>query len=704
MLNTVKNTLHVSTAPTETSCNTTRTSPIFRIDANSTFIPQLQDGLVAFIYAREPYFSIASLLDELPPHHEKRHLVQQTFFTEGLASVVGFYDSESDLELVSNALSKKGLLTGVEVWKVKDSEIAGQRHFAPQAVNAAPSFPDCSGLPVDALRALEETSATLMAAWCRCTQYSPRFTMVVEDMYATICAIVSSLRNVLQDLADENDRYRSALSALHSNDPLPPRDHEASSQRLRIEHVRHLLVYSRAKHRLVGDVIEINSALSYVVSQWFSGISPILQHECPVRSHSLLGLGTAVQGLAVFERFVSQMFEEPAIDDKVKASFPGGPGFNIFRGTPHEVSEWKHFSIDLVSSGSKKRHRPLLTHFSGRRGFRESSHCVTVPMHCLSRCASPRWKLLTLSHELMHAHVRSILGALFSTTPKKDDLSDFHSPIPGPIDPQWPEIFRAFKGLTTEEPDRMMCSRLAIIRYVISYQNMKAHVLGQVDALKSPREPSTAEEFYAAYTDLHRTINELIVHSLDFYYFYDSLAPLYIKSIWSSWCSVPSALENTFEYILRTISAISIISMGQPEESRFEGAKSLLIDGLSSIPDLEEEPLIQQALLMLKDSTVLGQLRLLFEANLYLVDFAHTHLVSKSTGGKLTKDALYSGDQGYTMSYYEFEGITITSPIAFLLGCIINDPGQLQHDEESRSSCWLFCALASHSQLETTNA
>ena len=79
------------------------------------------------------------------------------------------------------------------------------------------------------------------------------------------------------------------------------------------------------------------------------------------------------------------------------------------------------------------------------------------------------------------------------------------------------------------------------------------------------------ESLRAALADYFRDINEIVVHALDFKYFYNANRELYVDYLWESWATVPSVLANPEHYLLRTFAVISTTQHGSPTE-RFHQA------------------------------------------------------------------------------------------------------------------------------------
>ena len=67
---------------------------------------------------------------------------------------------------------------------------------------------------------------------------------------------------------------------------------------------------------------------------------------------------------------------------------------------------------------------------------------------------------------------------------------------------------------------------------------------------------SLLEEINIASYDV---INEIMAHTLDFYYFYQNDPSIYIKQIWLSWATLPTTPLKVQEYVLRSVSAIATL-------------------------------------------------------------------------------------------------------------------------------------------------
>src|SRR5205814_8070651 len=102
-------------------------------------------------------------------------------------------------------------------------------------------------------------------------------------------------------------------------------------------------------------------------------------------------------------------------NSEVKHNVPGSIAKYI-SGEEYKLPESRKDANERFDGGGdfpQKSQVPLIAHFSLRHGFMESKFSVTAASESLTAETQPQWTLVTLSHEVMHSHVRSILNALF---------------------------------------------------------------------------------------------------------------------------------------------------------------------------------------------------------------------------------------------------------------------------------------------------
>ena len=203
-------------------------------------------------------------------------------------------------------------------------------------------------------------------------------------------------------------------------------------------------------------------------------------------------------------------------------------------------------------------------------------------MQALSGADTVRWSLMTLSHELMHSHVRDILAAIFSSAdPTQLSASDFRAHCV-----RYERFLR--DGFSKCNPGLRDCLRFAIFNYCrfrVAFDtaaSAPAPVDGGDRTVHGNVHDLRPEEMRRALATYYKDINEIIVHVLDYHYFFNGKSALYIDVLWESWATVPAVLVNLEHYRLRTLAAISTTEVGIPTE-RFQSSFRALRERLQRL-------------------------------------------------------------------------------------------------------------------------
>ncbi len=307
---------------------------------------------------------------------------------------------------------------------------------------------------------------------------------------------------------------------------------------------------------------------------------------------------------------------------------------------------------------------------------------------------------MTLSHELMHAHVRAILAAVF------------RSPDPALLgedafDKYYRDYRQFIKGNTSTDWKLVESLRFAIFNYCsfrCSLENSghnPSPVVGEPASLHElPVSVPPGDTMHRLLGEYFKSINEVIVHVLDFQYFYNGLESLYLPLLWHSWATVPAVLEHISDYLLRTLVAIACADPGKPE-FRFQNAVSKVRDVLNEIISSgHNDLLIEQALVHLSDDSRMRRLKLLFLPGLYLADIVMSLLRStKIHGALLAGDSrLRQTDDGYKylLDTGDWPGVPVHSPVALVADRLRRSIHSTDSDWDSEwRSSWLFVACAS---------
>ena len=296
---------------------------------------------------------------------------------------------------------------------------------------------------------------------------------------------------------------------------------------------------NRGHYDVLGEVITVNSALSRMYTQQLAGSSPVLDRECGIAVESLLGIGTAVLALQNVRRFLQSTFDGALLAQRFQTLSTYDQGFRLVNvdKAPSVISDLMSVPAAPSPLGANDPDVAYITHFSGREGYRSTDTTISAPLACVSACNSLRWSLLTLTHEVLHGVVDEIQTVLM---PLSGDVLDKVYAF---------SRFNAPESTLPQPTNLLDEMRKAM---TISYCAMVGRAL-RMDGLYVP---SSVEDLRAVVRDCRPEVNEILVHVLDYLYFYDRDADFYVRSIWSSWGVLPDVSGRLHNYLVRTICAV----------------------------------------------------------------------------------------------------------------------------------------------------
>lgn len=627
-----------------------RESPLFPA-SDTSVVPNSSSFFIGFLAPDNPLKAISSLLA-----NENANIPTSVWYSHGIFSVVIVSESE---QTVDAAISEcGGLVRAREKWKIVDSCLDQDSVFSKiEAPTSVPNLPqiDSTGLSGAIEDILCEFRCSIRSVYYKSTIFAPMLCASYERLASSVSEIVSELKYF------EGIEQQVPLSLPESFEDSPPPPNERRQ---------------RANHH-IGSLVQINSALSYVASQAFGGAPPILANEAYVHSFSLLGIGTAYRALYLVTRSVERVFEHKPINDVVASQYKTAQAAEIPPFLHHySPGIWADHPLnldDILDERSPSNNQSKLVFYSGRLGYRETEFAVTASLQALTGGHTPQWTLLTLTHELMHAHVRALLASILRGDKTKSSLESM------------PEVYQRFKSYA-EDRNENDAPKVLIESLQFGLWNYCQHKLSNVQhatpvvqdsgAASKRRmvciEPTLSSVGVApdVMAWAYRELNELIVHVLDFNYFYHSDERVYVRLLWRSWSHVPAVLEEIEHYLLRTIVTIGTGKEGTPEE-RFSLACADAIGVLEELDrDYPEDVVIGLAIASLKDADAISRLRLQFIPAIFLADMATRFLLAPSIRGEFFDDENVSGDDSSLV--FEVEPgsfdvpFDITSPIALV--------------------------------------
>ncbi|MGZ5483667.1 MAG: hypothetical protein ACXWID_16995 [Pyrinomonadaceae bacterium] len=527
---------------------------------------------------------------------------------------------------------------------------------------------------------------------------------IVDEFLVSIHLIASKTHReevdrirLIEGLMKRIDGFIGELLYLHKPEGEPPKQFWAANAEIDQPLVRDLYI-----QQIVDRLIQINSALSYVSTQMHSGSIPILERRSLIRRSSLLGIGSAVRTLDRIVSFIESGFREVNFESIIKTRLNGAKPLT---GTDDLVfpdrTRWLFSNIGKFEDGMPPSpSTQKLAYFSSRYGFRESEFAITAALNALWNGLSLEWSMMTITHEMLHSHVRLLLSFLFlgSDISEEDNFRGFYE--------------RFYRKVVENKGDEDY-SLLDSIRELIFGYCLRSQTAGSISIskpfvavykLKAPKDYSA---FYPLLRDEYRNINEIVVHVLDLHYFYGGRATKYIPLIWCSWSAVPNVRADLRQYILRSLltlaSKTNASKSNASELKRFEFAvedfKSILADNEDLVSQF---PILDKVREILSDKDFKKNCYNPFVNSLILVDLAKEILFSKTVAAALSDDKRISLSPAEDKAETEFEysmlpgfhDDNVDSPIAFLFDRMLRVlRGEFDAEQEERDITTVFLAM-----------
>lgn len=599
------------------------------------------------------------------------------WFTHGLPAVVRFAKSRE--ELLEVICGQEAQVAAYEFWQVSKGKIKVVGRWVRSTPQPNCQLADFSELSKDGQRLLEEIQVNLHEA-SRCAAiYMPEQIVKLERVVASVNEIVVELRAFESGGAE--------TTPIATPDVGEGRDAGA-----------HQKINQRLSH-----LIQLNSALAYVVSQTSNGSVPILERPCLIATYSLLGVGTAYRAVSAVAGYVENVFERNAILRVIDEIYREVPGIRVPLSVPHynlDDLRQSGLSIDKFLKEVPEVSRPKLAFFSLRLGFGEAHFSVTAAAQVLHAADSVRWSIMTLTHELLHSHVTGLLSTIFCEGVTEGLTLDRFEAYHGQ--------FKSYlRRAGTTPPSTLDGLRYMIFVFAAWRHNAyeQARTLG-VGASAAPnlmtlkgRIPESLDLFRSFYAHSLRLLEELVVHTLDVRYFYRGDRDLFLELLWESWTTVPAVVGDLETYLLRSLVAVASLEEGRVPE-RFTLARERLLAKLGELVIRKPENVfLRKAAQHLESKNNSRRLRLLFYPAIYIADMAATFLYSQRVEGKLWSDDpnIEPGERplpDYVLEFGAFSGGRVVNPIPFLASRVRDISGSTDADEDFRSA-WLLLATAS---------
>lgn len=618
-------------------------SPLFPAIPGGDAFSVADAGALLLLVPKSPSSLLARLVNDFG------EIRNHTYISHGHASVIVKRPTARDCEALAAQFIDE--VRGFEIWSMNgdmiDPELSVMREPSPDIAWQQPEPIAVNALHSEARAQVEQFNSNLSVFGRLASLYAPETHELALAIRDSVAFVVSRLAQLQADEDEESIRESIGLEV---------------------------------------HLVEVNAVLTIYCSQLGSGALPLGSDLFPVGEYSLLGIGSMCRGAWRIYSHLNQTFSRHDHAGIIQRAYPKLPPFDPYapRGRI-DYSEWNQLAIRVedLDETPETESRQHIPYFSSRWGFHESWNAISLSWQCLYAAATKEWNLLTITHEYLHAHIRDIFGVIFD--PERADISkvvsDFNSKSKG--------------------DDALASMRLAYIEAVVMIETM-AWTAGKVDGTNQEIETFvpdrlSVDQLRALYRRHTELVHEVVVHVLDFWYVYDGRDDVYVNSIWSSWSLVPSVANRVPYYVLRTISALASTSPPGTNPAMFEHAAARLLESLRLINSRERvRPVVNEAIRLLEDPESRRKLGTQFAGSRFVVELTLQFFKDSRLNAALVRDtgvAVIDGHRTYNMEFGDYVGLSIESPIAFLLDRFPGYEDQAGSDRVEHESIWQMLQL-----------
>ncbi len=663
-----------------------RLSQLFELDKDNSVLPSfINNTYIRFCFFQKPMKALGQLR-KIMENYDVR-----IYFGYGLSSVVIFSKNSENVEELINNISEKFI--SYEEWEIEN-------HYLKKAkvppINEVNSFQvglnDYSKLPKSIKSIFEELHLLLNI-------FSSKVALIPQEGLFSVNKIYLEVNSLIEKIIEYQTYIRTKGVTIKDIKEIVDLN-KVGLNKLE-QGVNEKIKYIYYNDQYVDRAIQLVSILSYVTTQAFSGIIPILSRRSLLRRHSLLGIGACVLALNKATVFIEDIFHNYNFTEKITIDFKKENTFLPDIKNPHKYNNhsWKYYNIDKYTRKQNEQNNQFkLPYFSARLGFRESEYAVSAAIQSITNGVDREWSILTITHELMHSQVRKILNLILA-----GDLSEKN-------DDDKKRFYRIFDQISTSgfKPEHTL---LDSIRYIIITHCCLADKYGSLtvigESLVSGNElqdyniPKDHISMFKLLMYNYRNINEVFVHLFDLYYIYRGQIEFYLMAIWHSWSSLPNINADLRQYILRSLIVTSSKVVSNEPHDKFKESASILKNAMVLLHEEVKKPLIAKIIILLNDFDELSKnYYSAFYSHLMLVDMISKVFISDEISGKLYEDdfvrIVYDNLKEELDFKYElqddFENVSIDSPVAFLLDRIqrINTYDNIEY---SRETCKAFLSI-----------
>lgn len=626
-----------------------RVSPLLPVDMTPSSCVLPDNGAtcrILFVFSNNPN-NLLYELQRLELYLEHQSSIR-LFATIGRANVVIYCAQPSLCENVKDLLHStfKEWHYGFEEWDIEAGSLqATYQHSLKPLYKQACEPLNLDGIPMDARDLAIDANLTIATILSHAKVYAPEIVPQVTHIQDRLHAILDEIRSTTTETIDTGGR--AALAELS----------------------------------------EIVATLSYVDSQWFSGISKILAHPAQMRDHSLLGIGTACSGLSNTLRKAIGILQHTSyltrFSEQLKAPF--------FKVTPdrdgqYQVTWREHlnaYTLKLTKLPEDDPYEPPLVHFSTRRGWRQTNSSLSAHTATLKRGTSEVWHLRNVSHEFLHILVKQQFALLYIHNHGLLESLNLqgHDSIPSPYDFELAMQRASFERLIADKAVDAGVSTLAGLIIAARKMLEAEHVIQG-----NKNESQTYKTGRHVFEEWRPEIEEIAVHILDAKYFYRGDKCEYLRSLWLAWSRVPSIPKRLDFYLRRLMSAIIALDE-QPSVDSIYKAKTFITESLTRKP-LVDLDLSKETLRHLRSDRWRNETFVRMEERLYLIHLINAFFTDSKLRSGFHQELVYSGPSSPVPLTYTLNGID--NPMPFLRELQLRFPTDCK-----ATSMWAYLQLAS---------
>jgi hypothetical protein len=637
-----------------------RCSPLFPLSEKQQVI-EIKSAKISFYC----FQSAAPLIGKVLKQGSKE-LINNLWYSIGLASVIVISENEEiHKELLQLAKPVEPLFE--EVWKINNSYLE-QIDITPkvdQVIKFEAKLVVYKSLPVPVKVVVDEFLSNIAII-------VPKVIRHIPNEKETFVKLVNQVNELILELIYLSNPKETELPETLS---------EYDTNTL----LNNPLLRETISHQNIDRLIQINSALSYVSTQALTGAIPIFERRSLLRRHSLLGIGTATLALTRLARSIEKGFAQHDIEKIIVEKMPDSKPLTGLDNLPgYNAENWKeYYSVNRWNSGNGARDwYPKLPYYSGRLGFRETEYTISAAIQSISCGASLEWSLLTITHEMLHGHVRNLLTLIFQSNPKflpEERKEIFYNRFADHIRKKKIEDLNELDSIRTVI--FTYCSLTltcgSITKEPVDIKRVESQEFSDTGNGSLNFYLPKQDKLWRLFEQEYRNINEIFVQILDLHYFYGSRLTSYIPLIWRSWTEVPHVKGDLRQYILRSLLTISVKTTGEPYDRFYkclDRLEELLENQVDEIPLINEiRNYIDKKNVELRESLFYP-----FFASLILVDLIDKIFVSFSIRGALLNDPLCrfeKQDESFEEKFsyeipIEFSEDIVKRPAAYLLSQI----------------------------------